>query len=81
MKILLKKDLLHDDQMYGKGSVIDMWDVGRLNFLLKMGHADIAGLSDELTHKPPPLPKQRSVQANELAEVLTEALKGVKPAA
>lgn len=79
VKVILKKDLLHpidgEDRMCGKESVIDMDDLGRMKYLLGHGHVDIVPQDMPLTIFPPTPKPIRTKQANEIGEVIAEALK------
>lgn len=79
VRVLLKKDLLFkingEDRMCGKESVIDMDDLGRMKYLLGNGHIDIAPQGADLTEFPPAPKPVRTKQANEIGEVIAEALK------
>lgn len=79
VKVLLKKDLLMridgEDRMCGKDSVVDVDDLGRMKYLAGHGHVEIVSQDAPLTIFPPPPKPVRTKQANEIGEVIAEALK------
>lgn len=71
----LKKDLLIGDRIYGSDSIVDMKDPGRAKFMVAIGHAEIVSEDMPLTVLPP-LPRPvRTNQANEIGEVIADALR------
>jgi hypothetical protein len=74
MKIKLLKATLHNDAMYGEGSVVDMADEGRAKFFIGMGQAEAATPEAPMSkHNPPPKPL-RSAQASEIGSAVGEAI-------
>jgi hypothetical protein len=77
-RVELKKDLLHaidgEDRVCGKESVIDMTDMRRYKYLRDMGHV-IDAPEKDLTIFPPPPKPARDKTADNIGEVIANAIK------